>query len=136
MARIKRTHLVVQPINLNHQLYQKGDSITFGPEVSDEQIKELRKGGWLEGPDAQEILEQQAYAQRQLGMRGLTKTEMSDIWKRFLNLTPEQRARLEAHEARTQDTAEAARLANIAEAEEHTGPVDDPQPTDEEGDDA
>ncbi|MBA3826889.1 MAG: hypothetical protein H0X24_23725 [Ktedonobacterales bacterium] len=125
MPRIKRTHAVTGSIMHDGQLYSKGDTITFGTEVSEEHIRELLKGGFLAGPAAQELEIERQINEKSLGIRGMSPEEVKKLWRTFTNMTPAQRAAMEASEARVKETTDAARLANIAEAAEKTGPDED-----------
>jgi hypothetical protein len=125
MARLKRTHAVTGNILHDGQLYTKGDSITFGPEVSEDHIRSLLKSGYLAGPAATELEMDRMAQEKALGIRGMSAAEVQKLWRTFVNLTPAQRAAMEAAEARVQEDASAARLANIADAATKTGPDED-----------
>ncbi len=116
MPRIKRTHVVARHLIHNGQQYVKGDSITFGPEISDAEIKELRNNGTLDGPRAEELLEERIFNERAMGVVGPTVEQERELWKTFVRMTPAQRAEVEKQQARIQETSEAARIANISEA--------------------
>lgn len=117
-----RTFRVTGRLLYNHKLYQgpgdtnpDGDTITFGPEVSDAQIQEWKELGHLGGKHAVAMQRKAAAVEEQTGLTGMSNEEEAKLWSVVTRAKEATLLAREKAEAGKPETTEGQRKANIDE---------------------
>ena len=113
---VERVHKVARTLIYNGQQYLAESPITFGVDMTDEQIEELVEDGTLAGPRAEELDDLRKFSEKVTGTHGPSLDETAKLWQQFNRLTPEQRIASEKRESRIKEDSLGAKLANIDDA--------------------
>ncbi len=110
-----RTHMVTGSLLHNGHHYVEGDTITFGPDMTDEQIQTLIDMGELDGPIAERKRIERELSEAQSGIASMSREEKIALWRTFNRSGQSNLLAAEKGEARIKDDTIGARAANIEE---------------------
>ncbi len=115
-ADSSRSYEVTGNILHDNILYTPGMTIVFGPEITEEEIRQHIEAGNLDGPKARELRRARVVAEAQTGIAGMDAEEMQRLWASYMRLSDARRKQQEAQQARIKETGADARRANVNDA--------------------